>query len=87
MNYFRWYEYTLSSSLMIVLIAMLFGVYDVGSLLLIFVLNARMNLFGLDMEKINQPWQKRKSKLETFYLWVNRRNHSLDCYYSLCFWK
>lgn len=38
---------------MIVLIAMLFGVYDVGSLILIFVLNASMNLFGLDMEEIN----------------------------------
>lgn len=53
MNRFRWYEYALSSSLMIVLIAVLFGVYDVGSLLLIFVLNASMNLFGLDMEEIN----------------------------------
>lgn len=52
-NRFRWYEYALSSSLMIVLIAMLFGVYDVGSLILIFVLNASMNLFGLDMEEIN----------------------------------
>lgn len=53
MNRFRWYEYALSSSLMIVLIAMLFGVYDVGSLILIFVLNASMNLFGLDMEEMN----------------------------------
>ncbi len=52
-NRFRWYEYALSSSLMIVLIALLFGVYDVGSLLLIFVLNASMNLFGLDMEEMN----------------------------------
>lgn len=54
MNRFRWYEYALSSSLMIVLIALLFGVYDIGSLILIFVLNASMNLFGLDMEEINQ---------------------------------
>lgn len=52
-NKFRWYEYALSSSLMIVLIAMLFGVYDIGSLILVFVLNASMNLFGLDMEEIN----------------------------------
>lgn len=52
-NKFRWYEYALSSSLMIVLIAMLFGVYDIGSLILIFVLNASMNFFGLDMEEIN----------------------------------
>ena len=53
-NKFRWYEYALSSSLMIVLIAVLFGVYDIGALLLIFGLNASMNLFGLLMEKINQ---------------------------------
>lgn len=38
---------------MIVLIALLFGVYDIGSLILIFFLNASMNLFGLDMEEIN----------------------------------
>lgn len=53
-NMFRWYEYALSSSLMITLIAVLFGVYDIGSLILIFFLNASMNLFGLLMEKINQ---------------------------------
>lgn len=58
MNPFRWYEYSISSSLMIVLVAMLFGVYDIGSLILIFGLNATMNLFGLLMEKINQYTKK-----------------------------
>lgn len=58
MNRFRWYEYALSSSLMISLIAMLFGVYDIGSLILIFTLNATMNLFGLDMEEINEKREK-----------------------------
>ncbi len=53
-NQFRWYEYALSSSLMIVLIATLFGVFDIGALILIFVVNATMNLFGLLMEKINE---------------------------------
>lgn len=57
-NPFRWYEYALSSSVMIVLIAVLFGVYDIGALILIFSLNASMNLFGLLMEKINQTTQK-----------------------------
>ncbi|WP_407391645.1 heliorhodopsin HeR [Carnobacterium jeotgali] len=52
MNRFRWYEYAISSSLMIILIAMLFGVYDIGSLILMFVLNATMNLFGLVMEEM-----------------------------------
>jgi len=32
-NYFRWYEYAISSSLMIILIALLFGTYDLFSLL------------------------------------------------------
>ena len=52
-NQFRWYEYALSSSIMIVLIATLFGIYDIASLILIFVANATMNLFGLFMEKYN----------------------------------
>lgn len=52
-NRFRWYEYALSSSIMIVLIATLFGVYDIASLLLIFVINALMNIFGLVMEEMN----------------------------------
>lgn len=57
-NPFRWYEYALSSSIMIVLIAVLFGVYDIGALILLFALNASMNLFGLLMEKINQNTSK-----------------------------
>ena len=59
-NAFRWYEYALSSSIMIVLIAMLFGVYDIGALIAIFLLNASMNLFGLLMEQMNQYTQKTK---------------------------
>lgn len=58
MNPFRWYEYSLSSSLMMVLIALLFGAYDIGLLIAIFILNATMNLFGLLMEKINQHTTK-----------------------------
>lgn len=52
-NAFRWIEYSLSSSLMIVCIAVLFGINDLFMLILIFFLNASMNLFGLLMEKIN----------------------------------
>ena len=33
LNRFRWWEYALSSSLIMALIAMLFGVYDVISLI------------------------------------------------------
>ncbi|MFH1513573.1 MAG: heliorhodopsin HeR [Bacillota bacterium] len=52
-NKFRWFEYALSSSVMIVLISTLFGIYDIASLILIFVVNASMNMFGLWMEQLN----------------------------------
>jgi len=52
-NQFRWYEYALSSSLMIVLISSLFGVRDVAVFALIALANAAMNFFGLDMELLN----------------------------------
>lgn len=52
-NPIRFYEYALSSSLMIVLIGMLAGVWDLGAIILMFALNAMMNLFGLLMESLN----------------------------------
>jgi hypothetical protein len=52
-NRFRWIEYAFSSSLMIGLIAMLFGMYDVISLVLLMSVNATMNLFGFLMETTN----------------------------------
>ena len=58
MNPVRFYEYALSSSLMIVLIGMLSGLWDLGAIILIFGLNAMMNLFGIMMELHNQTTQK-----------------------------
>ncbi len=58
MNPVRFYEYALSSSLMIVLIGMLIGLWDLGAIILIFVVNATMNLFGIMMELHNQHTQK-----------------------------
>ncbi len=49
----RWVEYSLSSSLMIVIIAMLVGIYDIAALLAIFGVNACMILFGWVMERYN----------------------------------
>ena len=57
-NKLRWFEYALSSSVMIVLIAYLFGVWDIASLILIFIVNATMNLFGLVMEQLNSGKEK-----------------------------
>lgn len=65
-NKFRWFEYALSSSIMIVLISTLFGIHDIGSLILIFIVNASMNLFGLDMEQLNAGSEKTKVKWGPF---------------------
>jgi hypothetical protein len=58
MNPARFYEYALSSSLMIVLIAMLVGIWDLGALIVMFGINAMMNLFGIMMELHNQTTKK-----------------------------
>jgi len=58
MNPYRWIEYTFSASLMIWIIAMLTGIYDIGLLIALFVLTGVMNLMGLMMEKHNQLTEK-----------------------------
>jgi len=52
-NPLRWYEYALSSSIMVVLLASMFGLLTIEAIILIFVINALMNFFGLLMEKMN----------------------------------
>lgn len=54
-NRFRWVEYSLSASLMIVLIAGITGITDVVALLALFAVNAAMILFGWLMETTNEP--------------------------------
>jgi hypothetical protein len=58
MNKARWIEYSLSASTMMVAIAMLVGIYDFGSLVMVFALTAGMNLMGLVMEIHNQTTKK-----------------------------
>jgi len=58
MNPVRFYEYALSSSLMIVLIGLLVGINDIGAIILAFMVNASMNLFGIMMEYHNQHTSK-----------------------------
>jgi hypothetical protein len=53
MNPYRWFEYFFSSSIMLVIIATFVGVWDLWSLVMIFVLNAVTMLCGYLMEKIN----------------------------------
>jgi hypothetical protein len=54
MNPYRWIEYSVSASLMIVVIGMLAGVWDLGTLIALFGLVAVMNLCGLLMEQRNE---------------------------------
>lgn len=54
-NYARWLEYSLSASLMVVLIALLTGISDAAALLALFGVNASMILFGWLQEKYEEP--------------------------------
>ena len=50
----RWVEYSISSSIMMVVIATLSGIQEIGTLLAIFGVNAAMILFGWSMEAANE---------------------------------
>jgi len=54
-NYFRWVEYSLSSSVMIFCIALLNGITDIAALSAIFAVNASMIMFGALQEKYETP--------------------------------
>ena len=54
-NHLRWVEYSLSSSVMIVLIAMLTGITDVAALLALFGVNAGMIFMGSVQERYEEP--------------------------------
>jgi hypothetical protein len=57
-NLIRWYEYAISSSVMIYVIAQLCNINDGMTLLLIVGVNACMNLFGASMEMHNSTLRK-----------------------------
>ena len=54
-NDIRWIEYSISASLMIILIAMITGVSDIGALIAIGGVNGCMLFFGLLQERISKP--------------------------------
>jgi len=54
-NYGRWIEYSVTASLMAILITMICGAVDLAAILAIFGINACMIFFGLLMEKYEQP--------------------------------
>lgn len=56
-NRFRWIEYSISSTLMIIAICLVFGIGDVAGLLGLAGANIAMILFGWIMEVVNRPGQ------------------------------
>lgn len=68
-NKLRWYEYSLSASIMMIAIGMLSGIFDLSSLIMIFVLDAVMNLMGLVMEKTNLGFEK-TGKQDWLTYWI-----------------
>ncbi len=56
-NLARWTEYSISASLMMVLIAMITGVTDAGAIIAIFGVNTAMILFGAVQEMMDRPSQ------------------------------
>ena len=54
-NYFRWIEYSISSTLMILLISMLNSIWDIVALMGIAAANISMILFGWLQEKYEEP--------------------------------
>lgn len=58
LNKARWYEYMVSASTMMTAIAVLSGIYNLSSLIMIFALTGFMNAMGLMMEIHNQTTKK-----------------------------
>jgi hypothetical protein len=54
-NYARWIEYSISASVMIVLIGLFVGIRDLAAVVAIFAVNTSMILFGLLMERQQPP--------------------------------
>ncbi len=66
-NYARWIEYSVSASIMIVLIAMLTGITNLFALLGLFAVNGAMILFGLLMERHNE--ERSKGEVDWLPFW------------------
>lgn len=64
-NRFRWVEYSLSSTLMILLITLVFGISDIAALIGLAVANISMILFGWLMEMANNGLMHNRSEKAT----------------------
>lgn len=68
-NKARWIEYSVSASTMMVAIALLSGVYDLSSLIMIFALTSFMNIMGLVMEL----WNQDRKKITWLPFWIGSK--------------
>ena len=67
-NWARWWEYAFSSSIMIVIIALFPGIYDIGAITLLVSLNVVMIACGLLMESVNKGAVKEDVNWLPFWL-------------------
>lgn len=79
LNKYRWIEYSISASTMMVAISVLTGVYDLSSLIMVFSLTATMNLMGLVMEL----WNRDRRQLEKNTSWLS---YLIGCFAGLIPW-
>ena len=68
-NQLRWVEYSISSTLMVVLIAQLVGIYDIAALLGIAGANASMILFGWAFERHSLDRRARRERPDWSSYW------------------
>ncbi len=87
-NPIRWWEYSFSSSLMLVGLMMMSGLNELPSVVFVFTLNWVMNMMGLVMERYNQLTERTKWLpynigvvaglvpwvIGFIYFWVNTNN-------------
>ena len=78
-NKFRWIEYSISASTMMIGISILSGIYDLSSLIMIFSLTSIMNLMGLVMEL----WNNNRAKLNLPTSWFS---YVIGCFSGIIPW-
>lgn len=80
-NLIRWWEYGISSSLMVVVIAALCNITDAATMILLFSINTCMNFFGAMMEKHNSALKEHAKNYEE--LSITMGNKKLDMQKSI----
>jgi len=85
-NLIRWFEYAISSSVMVFVIAILNGVRDGMTLFLLVGLNATMNLFGASMEMYNSLLRKTKPEGENGIFKPEWSNFIYGCFAGILPW-